>query len=173
MFAKESRRGCLDMARGMPDPAAAIWCSLVGVLALQLVAFCLVGGYTATFHLLRGCVRLFPLWLFALLDWLCYGAGGMVLGLAFCERRLYREERFRCAFLLSLWLTFGYFWCALFFGANAFLLAFLFSLLTFCCSICTLVSLGRVGGKAFFLQLCAAVWLLYRVLLSLFCLFSL
>ena len=67
MFAKESRRGCMDMARGMPNPAAAIWCSLVGVLALQLVAFCLVGGYTATFHLLRGCVRLFPLWLFALL----------------------------------------------------------------------------------------------------------
>lgn len=172
MFGNRRKRGCTERANNMPHPMVAVWIGVIGVLVLQLVVFCLVGGYTATFHLLRGYVQLFPLWLFGTLDWLCYATGGVVLGLVFCERRLYREDRFRCAFFLTLWLTFGYFWCALFFGAHVFLLAFLFSAITFLCSLCVLVCLGRTGGRAFFLQLGAALWLLYRFLLSLFCLFS-
>lgn len=172
MFGAGRKRVCKEAVRTTPYLAVAGWSSVVGVLVLQLVVFCLVGGYTATFHLLRGCVPLFPLWLFGALDWLCCAAGGVVLALVLCEERLYRENRFRCAFFLALWLTFGFFWFALFFGANVFLLAFLFSAITFVCSLCVLVCLGRAGGRPFFLQLAAAVWLLYRFLLSLFCLFS-
>lgn len=150
----------------------AIWTAVVSVLILQLVIFCMVGGYSDAFHLLRGHAPLPPLWLFTVLDWLCCALGGSVLGRILFWGRLYEEKRFQAAFFAVLALTFGYFWYALFFGAHAFLLSLLFAALALLASIAVLLCLLRngFGGVLAVLWSCYA---LYRFLLSFFCLFSL
>ena len=150
----------------------AVWIAVVSVLVLQLVIFCMVGGYADAFHLLRGYVPLPPLWLFTTLDWFCCALGGAVLGRILFLGRLYEGKRFRSAFFTVLALTLGYFWYALFFGAHAFLLSLLFAALAFLVALSVLFCLGREGRGLSYVFIWAG-YAFYRLLLSLFCLFSL
>ncbi len=148
------------------------WVCLSMVLSLQLIVCLLVGGRLRMFRLLGDRISRLPLWLFTLLDWGVCTLVGIALGRLLRERRITEEKRYRCGFFLVLGATFSYFWCALFFGTGLFLPAFVFSALSFGSLLISLICYRIWRGDIFFCMLASGIWLLYRMIFTLFCLFS-
>ncbi len=148
------------------------WVCLSMVLSLQLIVCLLVGGRLRMFRLLGDRISRLPLWLFTLLDWGVCTLVGIALGRLLRERRITEEKRYRCSFFLVLGATFSYFWCALFFGTGLFLPAFIFSVLSFAALLIGMLCYRIWRGDIFFCMLASGIWLLYRMIFTLFCLFS-
>ncbi len=148
------------------------WVCLLATLILQLIVCLLVGGQLRMFRLLGSHVPKLPLWLFTICDWCVCALVGIAIGKLLRERRITEEKRYRCGFFLVLGETFGYFWCALFFGAGLFLPALVFSVLSFAALFITMLCYGTWRGSVFLCILVSTVWLLYRMIFTLFCLFS-
>ncbi len=152
--------------------AIGFWACVVGALVLQLIVCLLVGGQLRMFRLLGTRVPLPPLWLFTVLDWVACALVGVVMGQTLFDRRIAEERRYRSGFFLVLGVTFGYFWYALFFGTGIFLLAFLFALLAFLALAVVVICLSRRPCGVLWCALSALLWYVYRMIFTLFCLFS-
>ncbi len=151
---------------------ALFWFPFVSLLVLQFLVWILVGGQLRMFRWLHGVVSLAPLWAFTLLDWGCAVCLGFFGGRICQATGVLGGARYSVGFYLVLAEMFGFFWHAIFFGTGIFLLALL-SALCALVSLCGCTHMAYVQRVPFvWLPFVSFFWYLYRLIFTVFCLFS-